>query len=229
MKIEAKSDYHGVPLIKIRDLLRKNRDGFGGERFCRNFEGKDGLGERILSALTRDGYVERDRICDGEFELTAKGHQMANATAARKVKRLSVERALGKMMARVEEVNADPGFLFRITDIRVFGKYLEDVDALSDVDLCVTLLPKHNNFDFEKISKARIQEEMSHGRRFRNIRAQVAWPRQRVLDHLRGKEGRLCIVEDDDLIPEDAEWDYLYRIESGRNVQQFPELEKPEK
>ena len=85
-----------------------------------------------------------------------------------------------------------------------------------------------NDFDFEKISKARLREEMSNGRRFRNIREQVAWPRRRVLDHLRGKEGRLSIIEDDDLIPEDAEWDYLYRIESGTNVQQFPELEKPD-
>ena len=226
MKIEAKSDYHGVPLIKIRDLLRKNRDGFEETRFCRNFDGTKGLGDRILNALTQDGYIARDRISAGEFELTAKGNQLAHATAARKVKRASVERALGKMMTRVDEINKDPEFLFRITDIKVFGNYLTDVDSLSDVDLCVTLLPKHNDFDFEKISKARLREEMSNGRRFRNIREQVAWPRRRVLDHLRGKEGRLSIVEDDDLIPENAEWDYLYRIESGTNVQQFPELEK---
>jgi len=223
LKINGKNDYHGAPLVKVRDLLRKNPSGFGETLLLQNF-GEPGQG--ILKAMLKDGYIARDPIRAGEFELTARGRQLANATAARKVKRATAVRSLLRMLERVGEVNEDPEFLFRIADIKVFGNFLKDVESLSDVDLCVHLMPKYIDYVLEEKSKSQVIEEKNKGRRFQNIRDEVSWPRRRVLAHLRAGGRSLSIIDDEGPLLEDAEWDYLYRIETGTNEDRFPELKK---
>ena len=134
MKIDSKSIYHDVPLIKVRDFLRKNREGFSEESFFRSFDEKKGSGKRILGALTNDGYLEKGRVFPQEYDLTPRGQQLASATATRKVKRATVVKALHKLLDRVADINEGPDYLFRVTDIKVFGSYLferGEVDLLN--------------------------------------------------------------------------------------------------
>ena len=189
MKIDAKSDYHGAALVKVRDMLRKHADGFSRKSFQRTVGGSQESVNIILEALVRDGFVTRDRIDADEFQLTARGQHLAAATAARKVKRATAVKALVGLMGRVEEINRDSAYLFRVTDVKVFGDYLGDAANLSDVDLCVNLLPKYPGHEFEKGARDQVVADRAKGQRFPGIREQVAWPKRKILNYLRGKEG----------------------------------------
>ena len=45
-------------------------------------------------------------------------------------------------MCRVREVNATPPFLYRVTEVVVFGSYLSIESKMGDVDLGIHLEPK---------------------------------------------------------------------------------------
>ena len=60
--------------------------------------------------------------------------------AARSVQRLNrakADKLLTDFLRSVEEVNAHPGLLHWVTEVRVFGSYLTNSDDLGDIDIVI--------------------------------------------------------------------------------------------
>ena len=122
-------------------------------------------------------------------------------------------------------VTADmPAYVSVGNHIDVIVSSLGDATNLSEVDLCVSLLSKYPAHEFEKAARDQVAADRAKGHRFSGIREQVAWPKRKILNYLRGKEGRLSVIEEGEGLLKEVDWDFLYRIESGANVQGFPEL-----
>jgi hypothetical protein len=166
----------------------------------------------ILEAMVREGLVEEDGERAGLYRPTLSGQQVANATAARKVRRRTADEAVAHMLERARETATDPDFLWAVKDIKVFGSYLSDAEYLSDVDVCVTLVAKLCGDAMSEAASAQVAEAESAGKSFKNFIERAGWPRTRVLKHLRGRKRCLSIQDGDDPILDQTPWEYLYRL-----------------
>lgn len=69
---------------------------------------------------------------------TVKGNALANASFGKPISRATATRLLGQVIERARAYNADPVRLLTVTEIVLFGSYLDSaVDLLGDLDLAV--------------------------------------------------------------------------------------------
>ena len=54
-----------------------------------------------------------------------------------RINRAKAEKLLADFLQSVEEVNAHPDLLHWVTEVRVFGSYLNDSDNLGEIDLAI--------------------------------------------------------------------------------------------
>lgn len=159
MNIDPKADFAGQPMLLVRDLVRKihhRYDGvFDADDWAYEFAaGTPGDRDRVLAELAACGYVrlvaagDRDQLpLRARFRdvpmwvFTDRGNQLANASAARPLRRASAEKALVGFLDRVDEVEADPLCLHVVTEAILFGSMLDlERQTVSDVDIAVELV-----------------------------------------------------------------------------------------
>ena len=91
-----------------------------------------------------------------------------------------------EFLTRVNQVNADPYYLYRIRKVLVFGSYLSKAEKLGDIDLAITLEPKEPDGErLRTLEDKRIQKASNAGKYFSNIVDQLFWPRREVEQFLR--------------------------------------------
>jgi hypothetical protein len=159
MNIDSKADFAGQPMLLVRDLVReihRRYDGaFDADDWAYVFAaGSTGDRDRVLAELAARGYVRpagaaedeelpfRARGSDGPvWVLTELGNQLANASAARPLRRASAEKALAGFLDRVDEVEANPLCLHVVTEAILFGSMLDPGrQTVSDVDIALELV-----------------------------------------------------------------------------------------
>jgi len=205
-------------MIQVRDFLRRGRGGFSVNLIESLFEDSGVSCDEFLGALISEGMVEAVAGRDGRYRPTMLGQRLANATAARKIRRRTANEAVAYLLERARETAVDPEFLWAVKEIKVFGSYLSDVAYLSDVDVCVTLVPKLSSDEMVNAAMDQTREAESAGRSFRNCAELICWPRTRVLRHLRGRKRCLSIQDGDDPILEQTPWKYLYRMNGDQDL-----------
>jgi predicted nucleotidyltransferase len=141
--------------------------------------------------LERLECLEADSTLSGErwWKATPQGRRLASAAAAPPVHRRTAERALQAFLARAQEVNQNPYFLYRVRIVVVFGSFLTGQPYISDLDLAIKLEPKEPDPSRREAAElTRIEEEVEQrGRRFATIPAMYAWPQIEVMRFLRGR------------------------------------------
>ncbi len=154
MNIDPKADFAGQPMMLVRDLVRKihhRYDGvFNADDWAYVFAGgTPGDRERVLAELIACGYMRPVAPGDDDqlpllarfregpmWVFTELGNQLANASAARPLRRASAEKALAGFLDRVDEVEAHPLCLHVVTEAILFGSMLDpDRQTVSDVDV----------------------------------------------------------------------------------------------
>jgi hypothetical protein len=197
MRIETSQRIAGLPALQVRRLLRRGRQRTWDADFVRDVLGVEpSVARTLIAELERLGLVqpEEDAFCN-----TVAGNALANATAARPVRRATAERALARFMQRVEHVNTDAYYLYRVRCVVLFGSYLSGDATLNDVDLAVSLAPKEP--DPEKrwaAESARRDAACDAGRSFSSYLALLAWPLQEVLLALRARSRVISLHDLDD-------------------------------
>ncbi|MEW6641714.1 MAG: hypothetical protein AB1586_14515 [Pseudomonadota bacterium] len=95
----------------------------------------------IEALLAHDLIREDDRESDGRiiYRVTGKGHATGMKTLVPRMTRAAAEALLQKTLERIAKINSDPELLHYITEVRVFGSYLTDIDDLGDLDLAIKL------------------------------------------------------------------------------------------
>jgi hypothetical protein len=129
-----------------------------------------------------------------EWSNTVKGNALANATAARPIRRPTAERALREFLGRVSEVNGSPDYLYAVSYVVVFGSFLSDRLTLNDVDLALELVAKETDPEVRsRLREERVAAAMRAGRRFADYRQEVRWPRTEVWLRLKSRSRTLSL------------------------------------
>ena len=96
----------------------------------------------LVEQLLKDGTIEvnaRFSDCRGHvaYQPTSKGNAMRLARSTPRLNRAKADKLLADFLRSVEEVNARPDLLHWVTEVRVFGSYLNDIDNLGEIDLAI--------------------------------------------------------------------------------------------
>jgi len=82
-----------------------------------------------MHALEAAGYVECGGLAHAAgndwWATTVKGNALANASFGKPISRATATRLLGQVIERARAYNADPARLLTVTEIVVFGSYLD--------------------------------------------------------------------------------------------------------
>jgi hypothetical protein len=141
MNVDPTTTIAGVPILQVRDALRRLGPGWyisdRAEFFGRLKITRD-QAEQLGEALASQGLIEHDER-DDRWRLTPEGGRLCNASGLRRIPRAKAEALVAALLDRAREVNGDPRFLVGIKRIRVFGSYTTGAPDMADIDLVVEL------------------------------------------------------------------------------------------
>ncbi len=196
------------------------------------------MAKQVIQELVNDGYIEfaeRSRVLaypytPGKekpryrwvdyYKLTDKGDKLAQASATNKMPRTKADRIIANFMKRVEEVNANAGYMFRIPTVILYGSYVRGEPHLSDVDIAVDFEAKwdRGNTSQEEVlalTNMRVTVAQANGRVFSSFDSTLDWPRREVMLHLKARTKGLSIHELYDFIGMKKDSNFAYKVLLG--------------
>jgi predicted nucleotidyltransferase len=197
MQVDPNASLAGYPVLLIRQALRKLRhiDIWSSDLLEAAAGLPTGAGRELASALAGLGLIQP--LQKHGWTITPAGMTFTAATAAKRLKRATAERALAAFLERVARVNTDPYFLGRVARVVLFGSMLNpDTARPSDIDLAVEIVPKITDWDtsIEK-NNDRAQELLLLGHRFgHSIEYAVCWQLE-IFRFLKGRSRTLSLAD----------------------------------
>jgi predicted nucleotidyltransferase len=199
----------------VREAMRKLR---GREADPRAIAGDAGVEDvsvqRFVTDLRDAGLLVQTRDVSGvSWYTTLAGNALANATAAKPVRRAVAERHLAEFFDRVREVNASDYYLYWVEQVVVFGSFLDESAAtVGDVDVAIELVTRFADSDeFMRTMAERSDEAARAGRQFANVAEQVGWGELEVRRFLKGRSRVISMTDVDDRILEQTEARVVYQ------------------
>ncbi len=191
MHIDSKEKILETPILEVRKLLRKGHSDVWYIRLVTDtLKISEGEALVLVEELVKQGFVQPVKRDDEKrrWENTLKGNTLALASAAKQITRKTADKNFAQFMERVEKVNTDPYFLYKVKKVILFGSYLTDAPKISDIDLAVELVPKENDEHLRKeLFEERIYEALDSGKRFTSILERYAWPEIEVRKFLKSR------------------------------------------
>lgn len=151
MRVDWNEKICGVPVIRIRDLLRY----LGHDQFSQDFVADDlklnsDEAKTLVEDLLKRGLIESARgpafgIFHGSMEseryqVTMAGNALANARAVKRINRKRADELLVSFIDRVKAINADDAYGYYVPEVQVFGSYLDsEAKDLGDIDIALDL------------------------------------------------------------------------------------------
>ena len=171
MQIDPKGTIAGCPALLVRRTLRQlsTRLRWGLDELDSAASLEAGQGRALIKALLSVILIESTGR--NSWTVTQAGQTLSSATAAKRIRRATAQKALQQFLGRVEKVNSDAYFLGKVTRVVLFGSMLKpEVERLSDVDLAVELASKEVDVARARARNyERVEELAAHGHRFRNF------------------------------------------------------------
>jgi len=229
MLIKSDQKIAGQPILKIRHVLRRARDGgnltYWVTRYCQVGPRKAAA---VIATLEEAGYIRplTPATVPPAWTLTLEGTRLAQA-AARSSRRRTADRALAALLLRVGHVNEDDYFLYRVDRMGVFGSYLANAELLGDVDIAIRLIPKdRNQARREQRFAERVEAAQAAGRRFGGVFQELQWPLRETLLFLKHHSQTLAFHDwDSDRVLRQVPIRWVYTQRTG--VLKRPRLAQP--
>jgi DNA-binding IclR family transcriptional regulator len=194
MRIDPKANIAGLPILRVRDALKKlaGRE-WSAERLQEALGADPSEIVGLLEALRSEGFVEPSPGPD-HWRTTSRGHAFALATA-RPVSRAAAQRHLDAFLARLLAVRDDARWLYRARRVYLFGSFLDPViDVVGDVDLAIELIRKETDEEVHRQrERAYIQRQWDEGRIFRSFRQETMCPSEDVTRYLKHRSWILSL------------------------------------
>jgi predicted nucleotidyltransferase len=196
MRISSSETVAGYPILLIRSLLARCQSGDlvvdEVERILRVDQVE---ARRAISALEDLGYLElcAEYLPHEQWRTTITGNTLANASASRPMRRAKAEQLLAEFMTRVEQLNADQGYIYRVAKVALFGSMLGESAEVGDIDLAIELVPKYDKAEMLVRSEQRIAAAVAEGRRFTNIVDELTWPTREIYRCLRNRSRAISL------------------------------------
>jgi predicted nucleotidyltransferase len=202
----------GYPVLAVRGFLRRYRVfDITVPAAAQELHIDELAAQKFLRAIASLGLIEPAEVVpqDNEpaYAITIKGNALANASAAKPIRRSTAELALSQFMTRLDRFNASDEYVYRVKNAVLFGSMLSDVERLGDVDIAIELEAKiADETVFNKFCDARRKLAMRRGKCFHSPVDWAYWPRMEVFYVLRARSRALSLHE----------WDQVVRIPGVR-------------
>ena len=143
MKVNTREAIAGQPIKKVRDVLRKMRDGsWTREMLASEFGVNDA--SRIIAEMIKRDLLEKSKGFDAglRYKLGDAASRLSAVSFLRRIDRKRAEMVVSKLLRRVEQINANETLLMTVREIRAFGSFVTGADDLGDVDVFYDLARK---------------------------------------------------------------------------------------
>ncbi|MDP4289445.1 MAG: hypothetical protein Q8908_00005 [Bacteroidota bacterium] len=211
MKINLKEEIAGFPLLKIRDLL-KSKDFLYYEIVAIFLKTDQNQAKIVLTELIDLGFIERDPAqISILYVKTLKGNSLANAKAFIAIPKERAKKIFFEFMERVQEVNQNSKYIFKVSKVILFGSYIKDSPTVNDIDIAIEMIRKDENDDIFNVKhEIIIQEAIRKGKRFNNILDRLSYPNREVLKYLKSNSRYLSFHSMTDGILKEIETKQVY-------------------
>lgn len=220
MRIAPGQVIGGVSAIELRDLLSKSGGGFRAD-----WLDDKGYSARRRAAIIREmlalGYIEPSSEKHHEpsrhpwYSLTDLGHSFTAALAARPITRAHAERTLKAFRERVVDANRNPEFLYRVTEVVLYGSFLRGSETLGDIDIACrleTTVKATDGISTHDIYKAHYRKS---GRSWSRIGCEYYWAREEVLLFLKNRQRSISLHDICDFLSMKKDEKFSYQILLG--------------
>jgi predicted nucleotidyltransferase len=199
MYISKEEFIAGYPALTVRGFLRRYRSfGITAAAAAQELDLGALQAQEFLRGLEAAGFIEpaADPLPDSEtaYETTIQGNALANASAAKPIRRATAELALRQFMTRLDRLNASEEYVYRVTSAVLFGSMLSDAERLGDVDIAIELESRvDDEAEFRKRCDGRRKLAAQRGTHFGNTFDWVYWPRMEIFRALRARARSLSL------------------------------------
>jgi predicted nucleotidyltransferase len=190
----------GLAAPTARQLMRAYFDDRPVEVACDILGVSQDAARDQMRAFEAAGYVERGGLAhgagDGWWATTVKGNALAHASFGKPISRATATRVLGQVIERARAYNADPARLLTVTEIVVFGSYLDPaVDLLGDLDLAVSTARRDT--DGKRYVDKALEYARASGRSFSAFHDRLFWPARELRMILKSRSPAISITDED--------------------------------
>ncbi len=116
-------------------------------------------------------------------------------------------------MERVREVNENPDYLYTVTAVAVFGRYLKDTAHLGDVEVAVRV--DSRIVDNDRRVDRELQHARASGRSFSRFIDQLTWAHDEVMLALKARKRTISIQAWDSFVGMTKNPEFRYSVLFG--------------
>lgn len=197
MHIDSKAKIAGVSILSVRQFLRQNsKRDWGLGTMCQELKITQEEAKKLTNDLQAQEYIELSYVHDGNqyWHNTINGNALANSSAAKPIGREKADKAFSELLERVNRVNQDPYFLYKVVEVALFGSYITSTETVNDVDVAIELASKEydQNRHFA-LCQQRREEATEKGTNFRNYSEYICWAEIEVWKFLKARSRVISI------------------------------------
>lgn len=194
----------GIPALEVRNLFRLIDD----ITFRKEWLHEKGFGKKQASHLIKvfleNGYIElvsekRHERVGPYYRLTEHGRTLMRAKGSKPVRRETAKRVLDQFMVRVRIINESLDFVMKVTEVVVFGSYLNEKQTLGDLDIACQYENKVTYVDQEASERAMVEHFDASGRASKGFMSALYWPWEQVHLFLKNKKRTISLHTVDEL------------------------------
>jgi predicted nucleotidyltransferase len=204
MRISRNQKINNTPILKIRDfftnLQRCRTDTFTLEGFCNFFEIHNLEANSLLMELTEQGFIEKSSSdC---YKITLKGAALRNARCVPPINKVKADKIVNDFMQRVEEINNNDYYLYRVSKVLLFGSYInKDAVDFGDIDIAFELERKIKDAgEYEKLNEEFIEKAKDKGKYFSSFIDELFYSETVVLMKLKNRNRYISLHRDDEIL-----------------------------
>ena len=200
MRVSKDDTICGLAAPAARQLMRAYFDDRPVEVACDILGVSQDAARDQMRAFEAAGYVKRGGLAhaagDHWWATTVKGNALANASFGKPISRAAATRLLGQVIERARACNADPARLLTVTEIVVFGSYLDPaVGLLGDLDLAVSTARRDT--DGQRYVDKVLEYARVSGRSFSAFHDRLFWPARELRMILKNRSPAISITDED--------------------------------
>ena len=197
MRLRRGDQIAGIPATDARALMRRFGDPQPESRIGSWIDTGIRTSTEIARTFQDAGYLRVSVVHDGQtyWETTIRGNALAQASFGRPITRATADRHLAGVIDRAKRFNADESHLVDITELIVFGSYLDpEVQHLGDLDLGVCFHSRIPDTTGPAGRSEILRYTEASGRHFRSLLAALSWPEREALLILRNRSAVINIT-----------------------------------
>jgi len=144
--------------------------------------------KELIDVLLSEGYIEAAKK-KGKYQLTIKGQALCVARYTNPLNKEKADKLFKEFMERVEEINSNEFYLYRVSKIVLFGSYIDpEKTDYSDIDIAFELSRKAKSHEeFMEMDEQRIKEAELAGKSFPSFFDQIGYTERVVLLKMKNK------------------------------------------